>query len=529
MTCLNRSSKKTIFILGDLGDRLQDTLDLCTLSVAQTTVIEAIINQFDLSEYEFHLAGVEGLLEAEHLIQSMFPKIQLKVHRLRREVQGYQLGLAQALLLSEKYLTGPFFCFDLNELVFSHQEIEGLSSKIRNETNWLGVVNRPRSLQGKLRNIMLKGNRVFEVGPTGQLKDVPFYQGYAGFFHVFDSQLFFQGLRSSNLDYPEVFCGLDNLLKLSVLYPFVLQWDRVSLYGILENRETPPMPIKLVQSKLLYFQIYQEQAEAEMAHLKTYIKPYLYPHNINRVGRLLSFKKIPAKRDRSLSEGLEFLQKFWWGRPFHYPEKEFYRLCKKTYFTDTMRDYQTVLGRYQFAQDTFWVNGFKLESFKDVIERLNWDKILNGVCGYYHGSIKLSDLLQSNEKGECLLKNWSSSFGGELEIGDVYWDLATIYRQIVFSEKDLSRPILKFQTFERVSLAIPRLRSKRWLQEFIGFVHENQLDIKIIKQIACLQLVQTAKYYGGPLDLQLIVLARLSLAKNRDHIGIKADGKGQVS
>src|SRR5690606_5660940 len=63
----------------------------------------------------------------------------------------------------------------------------------------------------------------------------------------------------------------------------------------------------------------------------------------------------------------------------------------------------------------------------ELLERIDWDRLCEGIPRFIHGDLHFENLVHDPETGRFTLLDWRQDFAGEIEFGDWYYDLAKLH------------------------------------------------------------------------------------------------------
>ena len=71
------------------------------------------------------------------------------------------------------------------------------------------------------------------------------------------------------------------------------------------------------------------------------------------------------------------------------------------------------------------MNDIKIPKYEEVLKTLNWDSIFDGFPVRFHGDLHFENILCVDKKTTPFyLLDWRQNFAGNLDVGDIYYDLA---------------------------------------------------------------------------------------------------------
>ena len=69
----------------------------------------------------------------------------------------------------------------------------------------------------------------------------------------------------------------------------------------------------------------------------------------------------------------------------------------------------------------------------EILDKIPWDDIFNGVSYFIHGDLNFGNILYNKSKDQFRLIDARVDFGGNVEYGDIYYDLAKLYAGLIIN------------------------------------------------------------------------------------------------
>ena len=219
-------------------------------------------------------------------------------------------------------------------------------------------------------------------------------------------------------------------------------------------------------------------------------------------------------------------------------KNEFKKICKEFYFDKTIERINRFHKKTGMVDREDIINGTHAPTLKELLDKIDWDYIADGIPSNFHGDLQFDNILVNcegtNHLGKFILLDWRQDFGGAIDEGDLYYDLAKFYSSTV-----LSYPLIKDGMFSfhmngananySFYLKNDLLEAK---EEYELFIAENNYDLKKIKTIAALIFLNMSPLFNAPFDLMLYYLGKNMLNKvlntHRTASNVKLEQKRKV-
>jgi choline kinase len=197
-------------------------------------------------------------------------------------------------------------------------------------------------------------------------------------------------------------------------------------------------------------------------------------------------------------------------------QREFDNACRKFYKDKSLERIEKFYAKTGLADVENLVNGKRVPPLKSLLARIDWEYITRGVPGGFHGDLQFDNVLVVNGaqgRGKFALLDWRQDFGGHVEYGDIYYDLAKLYGGLIISYKLIKQNKFSAQTkgvdidFDMHSTEELE-RSRELLEEFIV---ENNYDLRKVRILTSMIYLNMSPLHHAPFDILLYHLGRLML------------------
>ena len=176
-------------------------------------------------------------------------------------------------------------------------------------------------------------------------------------------------------------------------------------------------------------------------------------------------------------------------------DDNFLDVCDEFYYNKSMSRLQLFLdNRDDSFLKSHTVNGVKIDNIHNLLEKLNWESIFNGIpTKLFHGDLQFDNVILGDNKKFYLL-DWRQDFAGK-DIGDVYYDLSKMYGGILMSYK-LMKDSSNFSCYVDDEMVTYDYKSESKLNEFKlvyeKWIVDNEYDLDKVKTITSLIFLNMA-------------------------------------
>jgi len=194
-----------------------------------------------------------------------------------------------------------------------------------------------------------------------------------------------------------------------------------------------------------------------------------------------------------------------------YNDNNFKNVCYNFYYTKTKNRIADGFRDNKF-KDYSIINGVNVGNIDHIIKNINFDALCNDKPSNFHGDFILENILL---KGNCfILLDWRSDFGGELERGDMYYDIAKLRHNIQFDHHNIEE---KMYFINKINIDECELDMKcnyflmNQLSDLDEFVENNGLSLLKVKILNYLIWINMAPLHEYPLSNFLFNLGKYNL------------------
>lgn len=196
------------------------------------------------------------------------------------------------------------------------------------------------------------------------------------------------------------------------------------------------------------------------------------------------------------------------------PSPNFVKVCDNFYFDKTNRRLDKFFKDHNIEDKETKINGFTQPSVKSLIASINKDWLCTDLPYQFHGDFILDNIIHEGD-GRFRLLDWRQDFGGELERGDIYYDLAKMNHNLLFNHYIVNEGHYSItETDGEIRCDIYRsdiLSECR--EEFHKFIVDQGLDLNKVKLLTAIIWLNMSPLYEPKLGRFLFYLGKLNLDK----------------
>lgn len=503
--------------IGDLCKNINKAL----LPIDHKAILSKIIEKFDKNDtfvigLGYKSEQIKKYLKIAHPDRKII-FVNIKNH------DGAGSGPGLSLLNCKKYLNEPF--------VFMPCDCNFLDEfKNEPDKNWIGISKVPINESDQYCNVLVKKGIVTNI--IDKEKSPRQYYAFTGLTYIKDHKIFWKGLKKEVLikNEHQVSNGLKVIMKKSSLHVKKIKWQDMGTLKQFQEIQKQSNLLSIEKSnEFIYFinnkviKFFTKEKIVDNKILKAKMKPLFFPNTkkleknfyyydywkgdiFYNSGNLDLFKKLLILLEK----------KFWISKKVN--KNKMKKICKIFYQDKTIDRINLFLDLNPQYILPKTVNGEKIFSLKHILKEIPWDSLNNGTACFMHGDLNFSNILYDKKSDKFMLIDWRQDFAGEIDFGDIYYDLAKLYAGITMNfnhiikgqyryiEKNGDLKI-SFKTWNQSN------KYKKILEEFIV---ERGFDLKKVKLLSGLTYLNMAALHPEPINKILITFGSLVISKELD-------------
>jgi len=505
------------------GSRLGEATRYCNKSlvgVSNRPILSHIIDYFP-PDTEFVIAlGHKGALVREFL-ELAYPELHLKFAEVT-PFEGPGSGLGLSLLACREFLERPFIFMSCDTLVREPVPAP--------DHTWMGYA-KPVDLASFRTLEVVDGSvvRICEKGTRATKTNKP-YIGLAG---IFEHERFWREMEAGGTEAilaGEAY-GLRRILPRGIrAYEF--SWiDTGSSEGLARAREAyreekapnilekPGEAIWFVRDSVIKYsndrtfianRVRRVRELAGFVPEVTGSRAHMYRYTRVEGEVLSDVITVPL-----FARLLERSQSFWIRAALSgEAARAFRESCSRFYRDKTLERVDFFYRRFSRKDGAQPINGIAMPALGELLARLDWEWLTDGLPGRFHGDFHLENILWDERAASFTFLDWRQEFGGDLATGDIYYDLAKLLHGLIVSHPLIAAECftvswgdgsISFDLHRRQVLVECEAALYRWLREE-GF------DGKKVRVLTALVFLNIAALHHYPYCLLLFALGKAMLA-----------------
>lgn len=391
------------------------------------------------------------------------------------------------------------------------------------DENWFGVAHVSPAESERYCNLKVMGTSVVEMLDKTRVDDES-YHAFVGLCHIRDYSTFWAALESTEkiAEEHQISNGIRALIDQANSRALNIEWtdvgdankykkavSRYENYDFSKENEA----LYIVNSRVIKF--FADASITERRVLKSKLNPVVFPRVTGHKGQFYVYDFQPGDTLYQVNSGdifsrlLDWLDANLWKR--HEVEQSLMRvICDQFYHTKTLERLSMYDRKYPQSDAPSVVNGRNVPATSELLSQVPWARLSDGIPCFIHGDLQFDNILFDATRREFTLLDWRQDFGGRVEFGDLYYDLAKLYGGIVLNYDFIKLNLLNYAESEQgITLDFAqRFTTKNYLRQLGQYISDNGYDLIKVKILVALIYLNMSPLHHYPFDKMLYSLGR---------------------
>lgn len=518
---------KVLITTSGLGQRLGDLTQFTNKSlirIGKKPILSYILEAYP-KDTEFVITVGYFADQIKDFIKIAYPNLKVTFVDVDK-YQGPGTSLGYSMLQAKKYLQCPFI-FHCNDTIIS----ENIPAPT---VNWNGGFRGDSS--ANYSTFSLSKDKVGLINDKGAL-DFDFIhiglvgiKDYESFWYNLES-LYLGSLYKETQDTSLNDCKVMNLMigqgKDFVVKEFTSWLDTGNADGLNKAREKlsegfynldkPGESIFIFHKFVIKF--YSDKELVEKKIKRAAILKGLVPDIEKSIGNFFRYKYTDGELYSEIvtvsdfKEFLKWCKENLWIKKNKLDDKKFKDLCGNFYIDKTKQRVRDFLEITKAEDKEEVINGDKVPSVDKLLKQIDFKWLSDGIQSLVHGDLILENIIKT--KSSYRLLDWRQDFGGNLEIGDMYYDLANLNKNFTLNHElvDKGHFIVEKRGKDILCDILESHNLVECQQSLWGFIKKEGLDLKKVKVITALKWLSMSPLHPTPVNFNLFLyyFGRLNL------------------
>ena len=435
--------------------------------------------------------------------------------------EGLGSGPGYSLLSCRDHLQKPFYFVSCDTMWDNVLDLSVID-------NWLGVARISPAESSSYCNLKIMDDRVVELRDKVHVDDDAF-QAFVGLCHIKDFSVFWAALVNDETVAGEhqISNGIRALIKKSQVQARIIEWTDVGdaekykkIVGRYENYDFSKQneALYIVNNKVIKF--FVDATVTQRRVQKSKLNPDVFPPITSHAGQFYAYDFQPGKTLYQVNNHETFQRLLDWlganlWRPRAVDRGVMRSTCLKFYRDKTMERLEMFHKKYPAADASSCVNWRNIPATRDLLALTPWTRLSEGVSCFMHGDLQFDNILYDVNIDSFILLDWRQDFGGHVEFGDIYYDLAKLYGGIILNYDYIKLNLLSYTENENVIFFdfAQRFQTDDYLHILSDYVKEKGYDLIKVRILVALIYLNMSPLHHYPFDKILYSLGRDMLHK----------------
>ena len=235
----------------------------------------------------------------------------------------------------------------------------------------------------------------------------------------------------------------------------------------------------------------------------------LVPEIIDSTDNFYKYKKAEGKLFSKSVKRNSFNYFLDWTKNNLWVPKEnnnFQSQCFDFYINKTLKRVKQYLAS---NIETNYINGENIPSVYTMLDSIDKNWLSNGIPSQFHGDFILDNIIETKD-GFCLI-DWRQDFTGDLEIGDIYYDLAKLNHNLTVNHDIVNKNLFNSTPDNCYILTNSTLNECK--ESLYKFIVDNGYDLKKVQTLTAIIWLNMAPLHEYPFNNFLFNFGKYNLHK----------------
>jgi choline kinase len=505
---------KVLITTSGLGSRLGELTNYTNkalIRVADKPAISYIIESYP-KNIEFIITLGHFGSHVKQFLQLAYPNHNFTFIEIDN-YKGLGSSLGYSLLQCKHNIDSPFIFHASDTIITNYSPINPLLNY---------VIGSHKDDPAQYRTLHVDGNKIININEKGELNFDYSYVGIAG---IKDFELFFYNLEklinNGHEDTSDVHAINNMLSEVSFIKKEVngenwfdigntteLSKTRKKFYSNIEVLDKVDESIFFFEDFVIKF--FSNSLISKNRVTRALNLENLVPKIIDSTENFYKYQKAEGKlfsksvNSESFNEFLNWTQSNLWVTSL---DSNFKDKCYDFYITKTK---QRITQYLKNNKENNQINGQHTPGIYELIDSIDVDWLCDGLPSQFHGDFILDNVIETND-GFCLI-DWRQDFAGDLEIGDIYYDLAKLNHNLTVNHDIVNKNLFNPSSDNCYILTNSTLNECRELLH--SFITKNLYDLKKVHILTSLIWINMSPLHEYPFNNFLFNFGKYNLYKN---------------
>jgi len=193
---------------------------------------------------------------------------------------------------------------------------------------------------------------------------------------------------------------------------------------------------------------------------------------------------------------------------------EFHNITYDFYINKTIKRIEKYQIKNNLIDKVDIINGIKVPKIEDMLNHIDKKWLCSSESYQYHGDYILDNIIFKDNN--FILIDWRQDFGGDLENGDIYYDLAKLNHNLVFNHDLINKKMFTIK-MKNDNIICDIFRSNNLIecQKILhSTINKNNIDLKKVELLSSIIWLNMSPLHNGKLGEFLYYFGKINLYKN---------------
>ena len=224
---------------------------------------------------------------------------------------------------------------------------------------------------------------------------------------------------------------------------------------------------------------------------------------------------LSKKITKNIFEELQsVLDNFWKTKKLDDKELiKFNSVCSEFYKDKTYERVNNYLDRYPEDINEYNLNNTICLPIYELLDSIEWKYLINGIPSRFHGDLHFENIIYNDQNNKFTFLDWRQDFGGIIEYGDIYYDLAKLLHGIVVPHPSIVKGKYSITESEnKKNINIFREKKIQNIENvFKKWIFDKEFDLYKVELLCSLIFLNIAPLHHHPYSKFLFSLGHWGL------------------
>lgn len=505
---------KVLITTSGLGSRLGNLTDYTNKSlvrVADKPAISYIIEAYPNGTEFIITLGHYG----EHVRQFLnlaYPDVKFEFVNIDK-YKGEGSSLGYSMLQCKHYIDKPFIFHASDTLIKDYQVVTP-------DHNY--VIGCYKEESSQYRTLNTSSDNLIRINEKGEIGSNVSYIGVSG---IKDFELFFYTLEkliiSGHEDTSDVH-SINNMLHETEIKCKIIEsenwFDIGNTSSLIKTRRSFHSNIEVLDKKdesIFFFDDFVikffSNSEVNIKRVKRAKKLNgLVPEILGYSNNFYKYRKAEGSLFSKSVNSSKFLIFLEWSKNNLWEKIYDPRIEEKCYDFYVDKTKKRISEYLRDNKECSIINGEDVPCVVEMIDKIDTGWLCDGVSGRFHGDFILDNIIETDNSFSLI--DWRQDFAGDLDCGDVYYDLAKLNHNLTVNHDIVNKNLFDSSPENCYILTNSKLNECR---EYLHlFIKENGYDLNKVELLTSIIWINMAPLHEYPFNNFLFNFGKYNLYKN---------------